>query len=98
MSIVPDLSPLAALCAVLYALAALRLLCYRRPKGARHRPLISLLACLLIASLSCRAVALITWAGVYPLDGMTSTAVCGAALAIRGNLAILLPRGQCPRS
>lgn len=89
----------AALYAALYALAALRLLCYHRPKGARYRPALSLSASLLIAACFCRALAL--FAAISPahgLDALTSVLLCGTAFAARGNLAFFWPRSPCSKS
>lgn len=92
-------STLAALCAFFYATAALRLICYHRPKGARHRPVIALTACLLIALLSCRALALIViGAHVYTVELLASACLCIALVTVRGNLAALLWRLQCLKS
>lgn len=94
-----SVSLLAVLCALLYTVTALRLLCYYRPKGARHRPAVSLTACGLIAALSCRALALLAFdAHAYPAEVIASAALCFVALAVRGNLAAILRRFQCPKS
>ncbi len=77
-------------CALLYALAVLRLLCYR-PNGARHRPAVSAFASLLIGALSCRALAVglgLDEASAPEL--LAALCVCALCFAIRGNLAALL--------
>jgi len=90
LSASPMLSVVGVLCAVLYLLAACRLLCYR-PNGARHRRGFSWAACLLIAATLCRAGQILLLgdhAGVPEL--LIAFLLCAGTWRVRGNLAALL--------
>ncbi|MNK65198.1 hypothetical protein D3C87_844860 [compost metagenome] len=89
------LTPLAVACVLIYALTGARLLWYR-PNGARHRPDVSLLASIMIASLFYRAlaVALCKSAPSGYLELLVAGAGCIVVYAIRGNLALLF-RSKC---
>ena len=85
------LSPLGVTCALLYAVAAVRL-CWYRPNGARHRWGVSGLAAILIGAWLCRAIELLTCQQAASVPELASMAVIAAGvLAVRGNLARLLP-------
>lgn len=91
----PAAAPLAALsvvAALLYIATALRFVWYR-PKGARHKHLVSLLASVLIAAMLCRAVDILVCRSAVSLPEAVVIAVqLAAACAARGNLAELLKR------
>ncbi|MGH8817332.1 MAG: phage holin family protein [Achromobacter pestifer] len=89
------LTPLAVVCVLLYILAGARLLWYR-PNGARHRPNVSFIASVAIASLFCRALAVALSTSGPPglLELVAAGAVCATAYAIRGNLAIFFRSKQ----
>lgn len=83
------LTPIAVASVLLYLMAGARLLWYR-PNGARHRPDVSLLASIIIASLFCRALAVALCQSAPPgyFELLAAGAACIVAYAIRGNLAV----------
>ncbi|MBB1625176.1 hypothetical protein A9974_08005 [Achromobacter sp. UMC71] len=75
------------LCAILYAASAGRILWYR-PNGARHRPAVSLVACLLVGVLACRALDLLLMSSAPAVSELILTLlICAAIWAARGNIA-----------
>ncbi|CUI71570.1 Protein of uncharacterised function (DUF754) [Achromobacter xylosoxidans] len=90
----PSLTAVAVACALVYVATAARFLWYR-PNGARHRRILSLVACLLIAALFCRAGQILLLRDPAGLPELVIAAlVCAAAWRVRGNLATLIR--SCP--
>lgn len=87
LSPTPALSAIAVACALLYAATASRFLWYQ-PNGARHRRLLSCLACALIAALSCRALEILLLHSPAGWSELCIAALlCAGAWRARGNLA-----------
>lgn len=92
--VTPALSAVAVACALVYMATAARFLWYR-PNGARHRHILSMVACLLIAAMFCRAGQILLLRDPAGLPELVIAAlICAAAWRVRGNLATLLR--SCP--